>query len=615
MIHSSFMSMSAEAPYLKNLNPVQKEAVLHYGTPLLILAGAGSGKTRVITVKIAHMLDSLRLDPRDILAVTFTNKAAGEMKERAVGLCEAAEKVLIRTFHSFGAWLLRRNAAHSGLDSRFTIYDDEDMVSLLKTIYPERERRDLARYAFHIGRAKDFARGPQARLSDISEDLEFPKIYAAYEEKLRSIGNADFGDLILRCTELLRENPDVRQRIHSRFRVIMVDEYQDSNIAQHELLRELASPDAYVCVVGDDDQSIYRFRGAEIKNIQSFPQIFPGAQIIRLEQNYRSTQNILAAASTVVENNSGRLGKKLWTANEKGPLPVLAPCGDEAAEAAFCLSLVRKNPGLQTAILYRTNAQSRGFETLFAREKIPYRIVGTLRFYEREEVKDALAFLKFMANPRDEVSFRRIINKPSRGLGDSSVEKILACQNADIPGNELYAAREETSGDIPGAMEKALTVLRGKAGKALEAFLKLYRGLEEALNEKPLDAKEGKRGARRGRGESEPTLAGFVTQVIKDSGLEEYHKTQDEAAGTQKLQNLEELVNAAGIYPSGGEGLAEFLEGIELDAARVEESKKSQSADAVTLITMHNTKGLEFDRVIITGMEEGLFPSRRNADD
>ncbi|MDR1931815.1 MAG: UvrD-helicase domain-containing protein [Spirochaetales bacterium] len=578
------MSISAEPSYLKDLNPVQKEAVLHYGKPLLILAGAGSGKTRVITVKIAHLLESLRLDPRDILAVTFTNKAADEMKERAVGLCAAAENVLIRTFHSFGAWLLRRNAAHIGLDSRFTIYDDEDMVSLLKTIYPEKERRELSRYAFQIGRAKDFARGPQSRLADISADPAFPEIYAAYEEKLRSIGNADFGDLILRCIELLRECPEVRQRLHERFRVIMVDEYQDSNVAQHELLRNLASEDAYVCVVGDDDQSIYRFRGAEIKNIQNFPQIFPGAQIIRLEQNYRSTQNILAAASAVMENNSGRLGKKLWTANEKGPLPVLRPCADENEEASFCLSLMRKNPGPSTAILYRTNAQSRIFETLFAREGLPYRIVGTLRFYEREEVKDAIAFLKFIANPRDEVSFRRIINKPARGLGDSGVEKILAFRGGQ---DELSA---ENRGDIPAAMEKALSVLPARAGKGLKKFLDLYRGLEETLNEQ--------------------SLAEFVTRLIKDSGLEEYHKTRDEAAGTQKLQNLEELVNAAGIYNPGSAGLAQFLEGIELDAARVEESKASNDAAAVTLITMHNTKGLEFDRVIITGMEEGLFPKQ-----
>jgi DNA helicase-2/ATP-dependent DNA helicase PcrA len=565
---------NAEPSYLGDLNPVQRQAVLHYGNPLLILAGAGSGKTRVITVKIAHMLETLGLDPRDILAVTFTNKAAGEMKERAIRLSAAAQQVLIRTFHSFGAWLLRRNSAALNLDAKFTIYDEDDMVSLLKTLYPNRERRDLSRYAFQIGRAKDFARTPGGLLSDISEDPDFPGIYAAYQEKLSLIGNVDFGDLILRGVELLREHPDIQRRIHDRFRVIMVDEYQDSNVAQHQLLRELAGPGAYVCVVGDDDQSIYRFRGAEIKNIQTFPEIFPGTDIIRLEQNYRSTQNILNAASTVVENNSGRLGKTLWTANAEGNLPVLVPCPDQDAEAAFCLSLMRKAPDTETAILYRTNAQSRVFETLFLRENLPYRIIGTLRFYEREEIKDVLAFLKFMANPRDEVSFRRIINKPARGLGDSSVEKILACRGPDA--------------GIPAAMQQARQNFTGKAAKSLENFLDLYRGLGEILEEKP--------------------LAEFVTHVCRESGLEEYHKNQDEVAGTQKLQNLEELINAASIYPPGSAGLVEFLEGVELDSGGVEESPDAPKGNAVTLITMHNTKGLEFDRVIITGMEEGLFP-------
>ena len=561
-------------PYLKDLNPVQRRAVLHYGPPLLILAGAGSGKTRVITVKIAHLLETLRVNPRDILAVTFTNKAAGEMRERAARLSASADQVLIRTFHSFGAWLLRRNAASLGMDSRFTIYDDDDMVSLLKTLYPNHEQRVLSRFAFQIGRAKDYALSPDDPLSDISPDPEFPGVYRAYREKLKRIGNADFGDLILRGIELLRENPEVKSRIHDRFKVILVDEYQDSNVAQYLLLRELASPDAYVCVVGDDDQSIYRFRGAEIRNILSFPETFPGTETIRLEQNYRSTGNILAAASAVVVNNRGRLGKTLWTDNEDGPLPAVVYCEDQDAEAAYCLSLIGKNPGPETAILYRTNAQSRIFESLFLRRNVPYRIVGTLRFYEREEIKDALAFLKFIANPRDEISFRRIINKPARGIGDAGVEKILS--------------RLGPGGNIPGAMDSALESFKGRAGKSLSEFAELFRGLS--------------------RGLEEVTLSRFVERLIRDSGLEEYHKTRDEVAGTQKLQNLEELVNAATLYPQGIEGLSEFLEGIELDSARMEENDADERGDRVTLITMHNTKGLEFDRVIVTGMEEGLFP-------
>ncbi len=564
-----------EPSYLGGLNPMQRQAVLHYGPPLLILAGAGSGKTRVITVKIAHLLESRNLSPWDILAVTFTNKAAREMQERAVGLSPGAEKVLIRTFHSFGAWLLRRNAAALGLHANFSIYDEDDMVSLLKTLYPGRERRSLARYAFLIGRAKDFALSPGEPLFDVSQDPDFPEIYAAYEEKLRRIGNVDFGDLILRCVELLRISPEVKRRVHDRFKVIMVDEYQDSNVAQHRLLRELAAPDAYICVVGDDDQSIYRFRGAEVRNILAFPEVFPGTQIIRLEQNYRSTGNILAAAAAVVDHNRGRLGKTLWTANEAGLQPSIVTCENQDEEAAFCLSLLRKKPDLDTAILYRTNAQSRVFESLFLRESLPYRIVGTLRFYEREEIKDALAFLRFIANPRDEVSFRRIINKPPRGLGETAVSRILDRLGPD--------------GDIAAAMTQARTDLRGRAATSLEDFLLLQRTLRESLEADPLPR--------------------FVERLIRDSGLEDYHKNQDEVAGTQKLQNLEELVNAASLYPQGPEGLSEFLEGIELDSARIREAEdKNDPLTRVTLITMHNTKGLEFDRVIVTGMEEGVFP-------
>jgi DNA helicase-2/ATP-dependent DNA helicase PcrA len=564
-----------EPSYIAGLNSEQKKAVLHYGSPLLILAGAGSGKTRVITVKIAYLIDSLGVNPRDILAVTFTNKAAGEMRERAVRLCTRAEDVLIRTFHSFGAWLLRRNAHVVGLDSRFSIYDDDDAVSLLKTLYPGRDRSILSRYAFSIGRAKDYCLGPKDSLAEISEDHEFPEIYGAYQEKLDRIGNSDFGDLILRSVGLLRDNPEVKKRVHDRFRVVLVDEYQDSNVAQFNLLRELASPGTYVCVVGDDDQSIYRFRGAEIHNILTFPDNFPGTEIIRLERNYRSTGSILNAASSVVANNSGRLGKTLWTENEEGRPPAVVFCEDQEGEAKFCLGLIKKEPLKETAILYRTNAQSRIFESLFLRENIPYRIVGTLRFYEREEVKDVVAFLKFLANPRDEVSFRRIVNKPARGLGDSSIEKILACLDG--------------GGDLLRAAGAAAGSLKGKAAKSLEDFVRLCGELNRNLEDRPLRE--------------------FVENLIRRSGLEEYHTYQDEIAGTQKLQNLEEVVNAAALYGPGTAGLCEFLEGIELDSAGAAEPLgAAEGMGQVTLITMHNTKGLEFDRVVVTGLEEGLFP-------
>ena len=568
------METKAFPPYLSDLNDVQRKAVLHFGSPLLILAGAGSGKTRVITVKIAYLIEELGMNPRDILAVTFTNKAAQEMRERAAALCPQAQDVLIRTFHSFGSWLLRRNAAAVGLDSRFTIYDDDDVLSLLKALFPQDERRDLSRSAFFLSRAKDFGLGPEDDLSEINPDPEFAALYRAYEGRLRAIGNADFGDLILLTTKLLRTVPEVKQRVHDRFRVLLVDEYQDSNVAQFELLRELAGPGSYVCVVGDDDQSIYRFRGAEVRNILTFPESFPGTEIVRLEQNYRSTGNILAAASAVVKHNQGRLGKTLWTENEDGPAPKVVACEDQDAEAAFCLSLIRKNPASELAILYRTNAQSRGFESLFLKESVPYRIVGTVRFYEREEVKDVVAFLKFLANAKDEVAFRRIVNKPSRGIGDAKLEAIFSKASA-------------VRGDLLEAAALALEDLKGKARSNLADFVRLCRESYRSLEK--------------------DTLPAFTDRLIRDSGLEEYHRRQDEIASTQKISNLEELVNAASLYSGGMEGLTEFLEGIELDSAR-SEGTAPEDGNRVTLITMHNTKGLEFDRVVVTGLEEGLFP-------
>jgi len=561
--------------YLSGLNPPQREAVLHKGEPLLILAGAGSGKTRVITVKIAHLILREGVNPRSILAVTFTNKAAQEMKERAVQICPAAEEVLIKTFHSFCAWFLRRNAKLAGLDPHFSIYDEEDTLALLQSLYPDREKRYLSSFAFAIGRAKDYGLSPEDPLHSISLHPEFPDVYRNYSQRLRQIGSLDFGDLILRSIEVLQNLPEVKQRTQDRFRILLVDEYQDSNVAQHRLLKELYSPESYICVVGDDDQSIYRFRGAEVGNILSFAEEFPGTRILRLEQNYRSTEKILQAASYVVRNNRGRLGKTLWTDRKGGKEPLILSCTDQDEEARICVDLIRKNPTLDTAILYRINAQSRVFETLFLREGIPYRLVGAVRFYEREEVKDALAFLRFLLNPKDEVSFRRIVNKPSRGIGTATVEAILSHWEAATVG-------------LLEAMEAEAAMRKGKALDNLKGFLSLCYHLLKELETLPLPR--------------------FVELVIHESGLEEYHRSQDEIAGSHKFRNLEELVNASSGYPKGRPGLAQFLEEIQLDAARVADVEQTREKPLVTLITMHNTKGLEFDRVIVTGMEEGLFP-------
>jgi DNA helicase-2/ATP-dependent DNA helicase PcrA len=334
--------MDASLPgYLQTLNDQQLKAVLHAGSPLLILAGAGSGKTRVITTKIAYLIDRKGVDPQSILAVTFTNRAAAEMLQRVHSMVAAASGVIIRTFHSFGAWLLRRNSSWIGLSSTFSIYDDEDSLSLLQSIYEERQKRDLKPYANWISRAKNFGLLPEDDLGPISHDPDFPAVYAEYQKRLDQIGNVDFGDLIMKPVRLLREHPEVRERTRQRFRVVLVDEYQDSNVAQFQLLQQLFGKDTYLCVVGDDDQSIYRFRGAEVRNILEFPDRFEGTEIIRLEQNYRSTGNILSIASEVVANNSGRLGKTLWTENETGGKAVLAHLQDQREEVLFCADLLQ----------------------------------------------------------------------------------------------------------------------------------------------------------------------------------------------------------------------------------------------------------------------------------
>jgi DNA helicase-2/ATP-dependent DNA helicase PcrA len=578
-------------PYLASLNPEQLAAVRHEGRSLLILAGAGSGKTRVITTKIAYLVRERGLDPESILAVTFTNKAAREMRDRAAAIEPRCARAVMRTFHSFGAWFLRRNAAAAGLDPNFTIYDDDDQTTLLHGILPQYTRSECKSMVQAISRAKDLGLEPDSPdLSAAFSDPGMRRTYADYERKLRSTENVDFGDLIRLPARLLREDEAVRRRTRQRFRVILVDEYQDSNVAQFELLRLLAgdgeaqaSP-AYLCVVGDDDQSIYRFRGAEVRNILRFPEIFPGTEIIKLERNYRSYQSILDVAGDVVSRNAGRLGKTLTAVRPGGGKPTLALLDDQDSEVAYCVKACRdrvKGGGKwgDVAILYRTNAQSLTFEKEFPRLGIPYRIVGASRFYDREEVKDALAYMALLCNPRDEVGFKRVVNKPSRGIGDTSVDLLL--EAAASSGLDLVSASAE-------AGER----LKGKARAGIKEFLSLLSGLEEALAAPAVDGE---------------TLAAIVERLVRGSGLVEYHRAQDEVAGTQKVANLEELVNAASLYPRNPEGLSSFLETIELDRSLSSE-EAAQAADAVTLITMHNTKGLEFPVVIATGLEQGLFP-------
>jgi DNA helicase-2/ATP-dependent DNA helicase PcrA len=623
------MEQDALPSYLEVLNPEQREAVFHTGNPLLILAGAGSGKTRVITTKIAYLIREKGVDPRSILAVTFTNKAAREMAERARLIEEGAARAMLRTFHSFGAWFLRRNGSLAGLNPAFVIYDDDDMTALLSSVMEDAPKAEVKQTAHNIARAKDYFLNPESpELDLIDHRKSFRKLYARYEERLAGIGNVDFGDLIKKPAEILKSMPDVARRFHERFRVILVDEYQDANIAQFELLKELCGPETYVCVVGDDDQSIYRFRGAEVRNILEFPSRFPGTDIIRLERNYRSVASVLKVAASVVDHNQGRLGKTLRAEREAGKTPVLAFLPDQDEEAAFCAELiekaVRKNAGdgkdpgqyADWAILYRTNAQSLEFETELLRRRIPYRVVGSLKFYEREEVKDALALLSFLVNPRDEVAFRRVVNKPARGVGTVTADRIVD-------------AAVETGGNLIAAAGQLLPALSAKARAGTEAFLKAIEGGRSALNpgteqagpeDDPGadDSGETPSGKNRKPGKTRKWerlnagegLSVCVVKLLRDSGIAEYHRLNDEISGNQRIANLQELANAASLYDPSEGGLLEFLEHIELDRSIEEDASGKENApqNAVTLITLHNTKGLEFRRVIMTGIEQGVFP-------
>ncbi|MCH5288666.1 MAG: UvrD-helicase domain-containing protein [Treponema sp.] len=591
-------ALSARAQdYLSVLNPEQYAAVVHEGGALLILAGAGSGKTRVITTKIAYLIGERNADPRSILAVTFTKKAAKEMYERAVQLEPRAEKAQIRTFHSFGAWFLRLHAEEAGLAPAFTVYDDDDMATLVGKAVPGLTRAQANRFAHRIALAKDYCLLPDSpALADIDADPQFPTVYARYQQRLRETGNADFGDLILLPLLVLRQNEEVRRRMQQRFKIIMVDEYQDTNVAQFQLLQTLSGVhegnDAYVCVVGDDDQSIYRFRGAEIRNILRFQDEFPGTTVVRLERNYRSKAEILRIADSVVRNNAGRLGKTLIAERGAGKMPVLAFLPNQDEETQFCADLIelahgKGVPYMDWAILYRTNAQSLGFESEFLHRKIPYTVVGSLKFYEREEIKDLLALLALIANPRDEIAFRRVVNKPARGVGETTQENIVRAARASLAdGADSYSLPETCRSLAPG--------LSKKAREGLAQFLQTVDGCAAllAVPDVPEEPRE--------------KLSALVELAAETSGLREYHASQDEIAGTQKVANMQELANSAALYPCTTDGLLDFLDTIELD--RTLASETAETPDSVTLITLHNTKGLEFPRVIMTGMELGLFP-------
>ena len=613
--------------YINELNEQQRTAALHSGGPLLILAGAGSGKTRVITAKIAYLIGELGVSPGAILAVTFTNKAAREMAGRAAALDWQAERAMVRTFHSFGAWFLRHYAESSGLAPHFTIFDDDDSRSLVSSIMQSMgkpDKNEAKQYARDIALAKDYFYTPESpELSLINHATMFKKIYMEYEKALERTGNVDFGDLIKKPVEILRSSAGLAEHIRERFRVILVDEYQDANVAQFELLKELFGKDTYLCVVGDDDQSIYRFRGAEVRNILRFQTQFENAGIIRLEQNYRSKQEILNLANSVIAHNKGRLGKTLTAERGSGMLPRLIHTDDQDGEAAFCAGLIAKSitTGAKYsdwAILYRMNAQSIGFESEFLRRNIPYRVIGSLKFYEREEIKDALSLFAFLLNPKNAIAFRRMVNKPARGLGKTTVEKII------ISAEEAAGAEY---GDMEAAAERIKQSLSVKARAGLEVFLFAIQTVRTILTQDSEgaafseDAPEGSAagGGRSRTADGKPAkksrrllkgregLAYAAAVLLEKSGIAEYHHERDGSAVDTRLSNLQELVNNAVLFPPSLAGLSAFLDQIELDKT-LDSAEDSAAAERVNLITLHNTKGLEFRRVIISACEEGIFP-------
>ncbi|MGH9397410.1 MAG: ATP-dependent helicase [Terriglobia bacterium] len=574
--------------FLNQLNPAQREAVQLTEGPLLILAGAGSGKTRVITYRIAHLILNLNVSPGRILAVTFTNKAATQMKERVAALLEgraADGSPTISTFHSFCVRVLRRDIDRLGYHRDFSIYDEDDQQRLIKASSRElglSEETLSARAAqSRISHAKNRGISP-AELYRQATDAATEKlasVYERYEKKLRESNALDFDDLLLKTVELFDRAPDIRARYNEWFRYLMVDEYQDTNRIQYLLIRQLTEDHQNICVVGDEDQSIYRWRGADIENILSFEKDFPRAKIIRLEQNYRSTQLILDAASAVVGHNRARIGKKLWSDRTTGDRVSLYAAYDADEEAHFIAddmaSTLDANPEAIVGVLYRTNAQSRPFEEAMRRNGIAYQMVGGFRFYERAEIKDAMAYARLAVNPRDSAAFLRVVNVPARGVGASTVAALQS--TAQRSGVSLWEALDQ------GLRENNLP---SRAQKSMEGFHAILRRLiadHTAL-----------------------TLSEFFKAILDRTGYLKMLEAENLPEAQARIENLQELVNAAAEAEGRGETLREFLD----HAALVSGADQYNEHSRVTLMTLHTAKGLEFNTVYLAGMEEGLFPHK-----
>ena len=574
---------------LHNLNPPQKEAVQHGEGPLLVLAGAGSGKTRVIVHRIAYLIHERGVPPWQILAVTFTNKAAGEMRERIRHMLGDGETPLVSTFHSTCARFLRNDIKSLGYDPNFAIYDDKDCERLLKDCAAELNL-DEKRYPVKLlGSSIDEFKNQGMTPFDVPADSPYQatlaRVYRCYQERLKRCNAVDFGDLLLLTVQLFEEHPEVLEKYLKRYRWIMVDEYQDTNPVQYRLVQLLAGERQNLCVVGDDDQSIYGWRGADIRNILEFEKDFPGVKVVKLEQNYRSTKNILDGAWHVVQKNKGRKPKKLWTDNPDGEAIVYRTLPNEWEEARLvCREIERfiaEGGDLsEVAVFYRTNAQSRVIEDAMVAASVPYHMVGGVRFYARLEVKDILAYLKVLDNPADDVSLKRIINTPPRGIGNTTVQRIAEFANEKgIPFHD--AMLEGAYGPLLPAAAK------GKVA-AFVTEMEGYKALSEKL---PL---------------SELTAA-----VINDSGYYARLKSLPRDEGQDRIENLQELVTAMQVYETGAgeKGLADFLEQVAL-VSDLEHEGDGKKASA-TLMTLHSAKGLEFQLVFMIGMEEKLFPHAR----
>jgi DNA helicase-2/ATP-dependent DNA helicase PcrA len=607
---------------LDGLNPQQRAAVVHEGRPLLIVAGAGSGKTRVLTHRIAYLLAARDVAPHEILAITFTNKAAGEMAARVAALVgPRARSMWVMTFHSACVRILRREAKRFGYPSSFSIYDQADSQRLMalscreldldpKQFPPKMMAAQVSNLKNELIDHETFA----AQAKTVREKA-LAEAYGEYQRRLHAAGAMDFDDLIMVTVNLFQALPEVAAEYRRRFRHVLVDEYQDTNHAQYILVRELVSgsaplfsgltgrgdstedplppaeplPPSELCVVGDADQSIYAFRGATIRNIVEFEQDYPQAEVILLEQNYRSTQNILAAANAVVAQNQGRKPKNLWSDAGAGPPIVGYVADNEHDEAAFVAEEVDRladagqaTPG-QVAVFYRTNAQSRVFEEVFIRVGLPYRVVGGVRFYERREVRDLLAYLRLVANPADEVSLRRVLNTPKRGIGDRAEEYVAAFAQRE---RITFAQALARPGDVPG--------LAARSAAAIEGFNALMDGLRELASSGP--------------------VAELAEAVLDRTGYIETLESSSDLQDASRVENLEELVSVAREFDgSRDEGtLPEFLEQVSLVADADEIPEGEEHGGLVTMMTLHTAKGLEFPVVFLTGLEEEVFPHQRS---